>query len=89
MSYSFLDTIIWILPVYTSECHDPPLLSVPASLQALGRVGCAVDFTITPRDSRVASPRVITFQNSISVPGYTNLTTDKESTDPKQVYSES
>ena len=42
-------------------CHDPYLPSVPASLQALGRFGCAVAFSITPRDPRVASPRVITF----------------------------
>jgi hypothetical protein len=62
MSHSFLTTIIWILPVVLFIRHDPYLPSVPASLQALGRVGCAVAFTITPRDSRVASPRVITFQ---------------------------
>jgi hypothetical protein len=35
--------------------HDPYLPSVPASLQALGRVGCDVVFTITPRGSRVTS----------------------------------
>jgi hypothetical protein len=41
--------------------HDSYLPSVPASLQALGRVECAMAFSITPPDSSVASPRVITF----------------------------
>ena len=74
------DTDVTFLPNYNKM--DPVRLyvmilpCVPASLQALGRVGCAVAFSITPRDPRVPSPRVITFQ-LISVPGYKKkLTTD-------------
>ena len=45
--------------LYVIILSSPP---VSDTLQALGRVGCAVAFSINPRDSRVASPRVITFQ---------------------------
>ncbi len=49
--------------------------SVPASLQALGRIGCAVAFSITPHDSRLPVFESLPF-NSLSVPGYKKLTTD-------------
>jgi hypothetical protein len=46
---------------YVMILTPPP--SLPLSRRWAGlAVGCVVAFTITPRDSRVASPRVITFQ---------------------------
>ena len=33
-------------------------------------VGCAIACSVAPPDSRVASPRIITVFNSLSVPGY-------------------
>jgi hypothetical protein len=75
------DTDVTFLPNYNKM--DPVRLyvmilpCVPASLQALGRVGCAVAFSITSRDSSVASPRVMHYIfNSLSVPGYKKLITD-------------
>jgi len=61
------DTDVTFLPNYNNMAlarlyvmilTSPP--SLPCSLQALGRVGCAIAFSITPRDSSVACPRVIT-----------------------------
>jgi len=45
------------LPRFASETFEP----LVAQGRALDRVGCAVAFSIKPRDPRVASPRVITF----------------------------
>ena len=63
------DTDVTFLPNYNDMdlvcCpfirHDPHVPSAPVSLQALDRVGCAMAFSVTLPDSRVSSPRTITF----------------------------
>ena len=40
--------------------HDPYLPSIPAALQALGRVECATTYATAPPNSRTATPLILT-----------------------------
>jgi hypothetical protein len=72
------------IPVLLQYCgsypyarHDPYLPSIPAALQALGRVEYATTYAVAPPDSRTATPLILTLFSQRLLDACKQLTSER------------